>query len=44
MLINGKYKDGSEVDYVFVLVNGEYKGLRMILYSGVLGGYWVYFV
>ena len=30
MLTNGKYKDGSEVDYAFALVNGEYKGLRTI--------------
>ena len=44
MLTNGKYKDGSEVDYAFALVNGEYKGLRTISHSGALGGYRAYFV
>lgn len=44
MLTNGKYKDGSDVDYAFALVNGEYKGLRTISHSGALGGYRAYFV
>lgn len=44
MLSNGKYKDGSEVDYAFALVNGKYKGLRTISHSGALGGYRAYFI
>ena len=39
MMTNGKYKDGSEVDYAFALVNGEYRGLRTVGHSGALGGY-----
>ena len=44
MLTNGKYKDGSTVDYAFALVNGKYRGLRTISHSGALGGYRAYFI
>ncbi|MBX2870496.1 MAG: beta-lactamase family protein [Saprospiraceae bacterium] len=44
MLTNGKYKDGSAVDYAFALVNGTYKGLRTISHSGALGGYRAFFI
>lgn len=39
MLTNGRYKDGSAVDYAFALQNGEYRGLRTVSHSGALGGY-----
>ena len=39
METNGKYKDGSEVDYAFALVNGNYRGLRTVSHGGALGGY-----
>ncbi len=44
MLTNGKYNDGSTVDYAFALVNGKYKGLKTISHSGALGGYRAYFI
>lgn len=44
MLTNGKYKDGSTVDYAFALVNGTYKGLQTISHSGALGGYRAFFI
>lgn len=43
MLTNGKFKDGSEVDYASALVNGTYKGLKTISHSGALGGYRAFF-
>lgn len=39
MLTNGRYKDGSEVDYAFALQNDLYRGLRTVSHSGALGGY-----
>ena len=39
MMTNGKYKDGSEVDYAFALVNDQYRGLQTVGHSGALGGY-----
>lgn len=39
MLTNGRYKDGSEVNYAFALVHGKYQGLPTVSHSGSLGGY-----
>ncbi|MEZ4772259.1 MAG: serine hydrolase domain-containing protein [Bacteroidia bacterium] len=39
MLTNGRYKDGTELNYAFALENGKYKGLRTISHGGALGGY-----
>lgn len=36
---NGRYNDGSEVDYAFAMINGEYRGLRTIHHTGSMGGY-----
>lgn len=44
MLTNGRYKDGSEVDYAFAVVNGSHRGLRTISHSGALGGYRAFYV
>ena len=44
MLTNGKYKDGSEVDYAFAIVNGSFGGLTTISHSGSLGGYRAFYV
>lgn len=44
MLTNGRYKDGSEVDYAFALVNDEYRGLKTVSHSGALGGYRAHFL
>ena len=44
METNGKYKDGSEVDYAFALVNGRYRGLRTVSHGGALGGYRAHYV
>jgi CubicO group peptidase (beta-lactamase class C family) len=44
MLTNGKYKDGSEVDYAFAVVNGQHQGLRTVSHSGALGGYRAFYV
>ena len=39
METNGKFKDGSEVNYAFALVNDEYRGLKTVSHGGALGGY-----
>ena len=39
MHTNGKYKDGTEVDYAFALVNDTYRGLSTVSHGGALGGY-----
>ena len=39
MLTNGRFKDGSEVNYAFALQNGTYRDLRTVSHSGALGGY-----
>lgn len=44
MLTNGRYKDGSEVNYAFAVVNGNYKGLATIQHSGALAGYRSFYV
>lgn len=36
---NGRYNDGSEVDYAFAMINGEYRGLKTIHHTGSMGGY-----
>jgi CubicO group peptidase (beta-lactamase class C family) len=36
---NGKYDDGSEVDYAFAMINGTYRGLKTIHHTGSMGGY-----
>ncbi len=36
---NGRYNDGSEVDYAFAMINGEYRGLKTIYHTGSMGGY-----
>ncbi len=44
MLTNGRYNDGSEVDYAFALQNDNYRGLRTVSHSGALGGYRAHFL
>lgn len=44
MLTNGRYNDGSEVDYAFALKNDTYRGLRTVSHSGALGGYRSHFL
>ncbi len=36
---NGKLNNGQEIDYAFALVNGIYKGLKMVQHGGALAGY-----
>jgi CubicO group peptidase (beta-lactamase class C family) len=36
---NGRYNDGSEVDYAFAMINGTYRGLKTIHHTGSMGGY-----
>lgn len=39
MLTNGRYQDGTEVDYAFGLEKRVYKGLSAFGHGGALGGY-----
>ncbi|MCB0845871.1 MAG: serine hydrolase [Bacteroidetes bacterium] len=39
MLTNGKYNDGSDIDYAFALDKQVYKGLNTFGHGGALGGY-----
>ncbi|MEZ4825773.1 MAG: serine hydrolase domain-containing protein [Bacteroidia bacterium] len=39
MLTNGRYKNGTEMNYAFGIENGTYKGRRTISHGGALGGY-----
>mgnify|MGYP005726721205 CR=1 FL=1 len=36
---NGRLNSGKKIDYAFALVNGEYRGLRVVQHGGALGGY-----
>ena len=44
METNGRYKDGTEVNYAFALENGTYRGLRTVSHGGALGGYRSHYV
>jgi len=44
MLTNGRYNDGSEVDYAFAVKNGKHNGLPTISHSGALAGYRAFYV
>jgi len=39
MLTNGRFNDGSAVDYAFALVNATYRGLPTVQHSGSFAGY-----
>ncbi len=44
MLTNGRFNDGTAVNYAFALVNGAYKGLSTVSHSGALGGYRAFYL
>lgn len=44
MQTNGRFNDGTSVDYAFALVNGKYKGLSTVSHSGALGGYRAFYL
>jgi CubicO group peptidase (beta-lactamase class C family) len=39
MLTNGRTNDGKEVNYAYGIINGNYKGFRIVQHTGDFGGY-----